>query len=358
MSTTSPNMSLVVPTVGVTNFPEWANDLNADLSILDQHNHSIGQGVQIQPNGMNINSDLPFNGNNATLLRATRYSPQNSPITNTGLDVGETYVSGNELYYNDVTGGNQIQITNNGSVNAGAGSITGLPSGTASASYSAGTFVWQSATNTAANMDAGSYIFRNSGANSHSLTLQPPSAMAANIVETLPAIPGAQSFMTIDASGNMAAYAPINQGISKSNLVPLGQQVSSSCGTFTTTSQSSVAVTNLSVSITTSGRPVFVGLIEDGSLSSIIQISTISGTAFSNTSFLGFLRAGSLITLSEFGSGNDATAARPELLLSAGSFWYIDVVGAGTYIYSVKVNTVASNIQLLIQNIQLIAYEL
>lgn len=211
-------MNLVVPGVGVEPGPAWANDINADLSILDGHNHSAGQGVQIQPNGININSDLPFNDNNATMLRSVRFSAQGSPIPNSGSDVGCLYVSGNEIYYNDVSGGNQVKITNNGSVNAGAGSISGLPSGTASASFSAGTFIWQSATNTAANMDARSYVFRNSSAGSKGLTLNPPNAMAADYSLTLPALPGSQSFMTVDVSGNMSGYASISGGLTGTNI--------------------------------------------------------------------------------------------------------------------------------------------
>jgi len=207
MSNTNPTvyMNLPNPVPGVDPGPDWADNLSACMIILDQHNHSSGSGQQIQPNGLNINSDLTFQNNNAILLRSARFSPQSVPIPNSGSDVGCLYVSGNELYYNDVTGGNQIKITTNGSVNAGAGSITGLPSGTASASFAGGTFIWQSATATAANMDAGSYVFRNSSANSKGLTLQPPNAMAADYSVTLPSLPAMQSFMTLDSSGNMAA---------------------------------------------------------------------------------------------------------------------------------------------------------
>lgn len=221
----SPNMGMPVPVPGQTIGPDWAQDINASLSIIDSHNHSSGQGVQIQPNGININTDLPFSSNNATQLRSSIYTPQVSPLA-TPTDIGSLYVVGNELYYNDVTGGNQIQITNNGTVNAGAGSISGLPSGTASASYSAGTFVWQSATSTAANMDARSYILRNSSASSKGLTLNPPAAMAADITETLPTIPAATKIMQMDSSGNFSAAVDVDnstiQWISNTLSVPPG----------------------------------------------------------------------------------------------------------------------------------------
>lgn len=214
----SPNMSLPIPIPGITPGPTWAANINSSFLLIDQHNHSAGEGVQINPNGLNINSDLTFGGNNATHLRTTRFTPQSGPITNSGADVGELYVSGNEIYYNDVSGGHQVQITTNGSVNAGAGSITGLPSGTASASYSAGTFTWQSATNTAANMDFRSAILRNATANSKGLTLNPPAAMGANITETFPTIPAGLSFMTMDSSGNMGTGISTTGGITGSMI--------------------------------------------------------------------------------------------------------------------------------------------
>lgn len=202
---TSPNMNLPVPIPGVTPGPQWAQDVVSSLNQIDSHNHSFGQGVLIQPNGMNINTDLTFNSNDATLLRTVRFDPQSAPITSAAPDVGAIYVSGNELYYNDVSGGNSVKITTNGSVNSGAGSITGLPSGTASASYAGGTFIWQSATNTAANMDAGSYILRNATISSNGLTLQPPPAMAANYAITLPTLPITTNIMSMDQLGNIAA---------------------------------------------------------------------------------------------------------------------------------------------------------
>lgn len=85
---TSPNMNLPVPIPGITPGPAWAQYLAQSLNQIDSHNHSFGQGVQIQPNGLNISSDLTFNGNNATQLRTTRFSPQASPIGNASPDVG------------------------------------------------------------------------------------------------------------------------------------------------------------------------------------------------------------------------------------------------------------------------------
>lgn len=277
-NTISPNMGLIVPGVGTEPSPDWANDINSDLGTLDQHNHSAGQGVQINPSGLDINSDLTFNSNNITSLKTINFNSQSASLPGSSPNLGCVYVAGNELFYNDEAG-NVVAITNNGTVNAGAGSINGLPSGTASASYSGGssTFVWQSATSTPANLDAGSVVLRNVVANSDGLTLNPPSSLASNYSVTLPPTnsSGAKVFMTYDTSNNMGLGPTVTAGIAQANLAPrsLGASVgaggvalSTSCGNFVITSTGiPVLVTNLSVTIVTTGRPVFVSLVDDGS---------------------------------------------------------------------------------------------
>lgn len=51
--------------------------------------------------------------------------------------------------------------------------------------------------------------------------------------------------------------------VTKAKLAALGQQVSSSCGTFSGSATSYTAITNLTVTITLTGRPVFIGLVPD-----------------------------------------------------------------------------------------------
>lgn len=210
----SPNMNLPVPIVGVDPGPDWATNINACLGILDQHNHSSGQGVQITPSGLNINSDLTMNSNNLTYVNTVRFVNLSGTLAGTSPNLGCIYEANNELIYNDGAG-NVVPITKTGSVNAGAGSITGLPSGTASASYSAGsqTFIWQSATNTPANMDFGSGIFRNIVANSKGLTLNPPNAMGADYSVALPQPNGTGNtvVLTYDTSNNIGLGPSLSQ---------------------------------------------------------------------------------------------------------------------------------------------------
>jgi hypothetical protein len=200
----SPNMSLPVPITGQEPGPTYANDVNNCFSILDGHNHSPGSGVQITPAGININADLPFHSNNAISLRSSRFSPQLAPLSG-AQDLGCLYESGVDLWYNDGAG-NQIRLTSGGAIVGTAGSISGLVP-PASASYNSGTstFVWQSGVTIPANMDFGSAIFRNITAGSHGVTVSAPAALGSDYTITLPTLPGATNFVSLDSSGNLAA---------------------------------------------------------------------------------------------------------------------------------------------------------
>ena len=218
--TTTPNMLLTVPTVGSEPGPNYATDVNSSLTVIDSHDHSLNHGVQITPTGLNINSDLPFNENNATQVRSIRFNPYSTEgaFDATSADLGCLLEIGVDLYYIDGSG-NLIRFTQSGSPVGATGTITGLPSGTASAHYSTGTFIFQAATNTAANIDAGSYIFRNNTAGSHGITLQPVSSLPTDYSLTLPLIPSVLSPLTIDTSGNITAQPYVNAKYNTSSQV-------------------------------------------------------------------------------------------------------------------------------------------
>lgn len=202
----TPNMNLPNPVPSVDPGPDYANNLSNALNVIDEHTHVPGQGVPVPPAGLNINADLPFQNNNLTGAKSVRFQPQPSALSG-AMDLGAIYVVGPDLYYNDGSG-NQVKITTGGSVNAGAGSISGLPSGTASVAYSGGTYTFQSATATSAVLDLGSAILRDNTASSKGLTLSPPNSMAADYTITLPPLPSVTSFLTIDASGTVASTTP------------------------------------------------------------------------------------------------------------------------------------------------------
>ena len=210
--TISPNMNLPVPVVGVEQGPDWATQINNCMALIDSHTHTTGSGVQINPSGLDINADLTFAGNNATLLRSARFQNQASTLAGVAdLNCAYSSGAGGDLYYNDGSG-NKVRLTQSGAVAGTPGSIANLVS-PASATYVSAnqTFVWQSAANTAANLDCGSVILRNITASSYGLTLTPPAALALNYTITLPAIPAVSgNFLTIDTSGNISSNVSID----------------------------------------------------------------------------------------------------------------------------------------------------
>lgn len=203
-TTISPNMNMPVPTVAVDPGPDWATNVDASLSIVDSHDHTPGKGVQITPNGININADLPMSNNNLTTVRSVRFFPQGSPLA-LPADLGCLYESGVDLFYNDGSG-NQVRITQSGAVSGASGTITGLPSGTASASFAGTTFAFQSATNTPASMNVGPVDIRQAVANGKGVTISANGAQPANFNLFLPTAlpPDTQSSLVSDTSGNMS----------------------------------------------------------------------------------------------------------------------------------------------------------
>jgi len=178
----SPNMGMPVPVPGVDPGPDWANNIVACLSIIDQHNHSLSKGVVVTPGGININANLPFNGFYAASLGAAAFSAQSATLASSVTTT--LYVANSDLYYNDGSG-NVVRLTQGGSVPGSPGTITGLPSGTASASYAAGTFTFLSSTTTYAALQYGNSVQKASGTG-NTVTTTAPNALAAGYTLTWP----------------------------------------------------------------------------------------------------------------------------------------------------------------------------
>ncbi len=277
-TTISPNMGLPVPTVGEDPGPDWANNYNACMSTIDGHNHSSGSGAPVTPDGLSIINDLTFQNNNATNLRSVRFSPQSAALA-LSTDIGCLYEAGVDLYYNDANG-NQIRITQSGSVSGSTGTITGLPSGTASASYSAGTFTFQGSTSTPATMAVGPLIIGNAVANSKTVTVSPNASIAANYNLTLPAtLPAALNYMTLDSSGNVAFNT---NGVTGSGAVVLAASPTLSGTTTVGTGGITFASGNM------------VDYIEDTWTPTVAGVSNVTAIALSGTAR--YQRVGNIVT--------------------------------------------------------------
>lgn len=287
----SPNMNLPVPSVGTEPGPDYAADVNACMTLIDQHTHAPGSGVPISPDGMNINADLSFNGQFAIDVAGVGFTAQGGIPSN-----GTIYMSGVDLFFVD-DAGNNVRLTQSGAVAGTPGSISNLVS-PASASYVAlsSTFVWQSNTNIAANMDFGAAIMRNLSPNStFALTLRPPAALSSNFTLTLPNIPGSTSFLTLDTSGNITGSIATSGGITASNIAAGTQipvviapiddgdspyTVGVGTGMIVADATSGVITINLYTPVGNSGKRV---IIQRTSTNSVFNAVTVTGTGLSTT---------------------------------------------------------------------------
>lgn len=352
-------MNITVPVAGEQTGPTWAQNIQDALYLtIDQHDHTDGRGVPIPSAGLSIDDDLEMNNENLIEVKTVRFEPQSASITASSPNVGCLYVrsgvSGTgiyDLYYND-GGGNQVRLTQSGSVAGSAGSITGM-SGNAAVVFSTPTyrFYTDSTTVTNASVDCRNIILRNSSANSYALTISPPAAMVANIAYTLPAIPAATYVLAMDSSGNITAAA--NQvttaqiaalNVTRAKLEVVGQQVSSSCGSYSSASTTYATVTNLNVTITTTGRPV------------MLMIQNLSGSE----GYYGSVNAATYNLRIVRGA---TVVGFTRLQIAAGiylpmSFSVMDVVAAGTYTYEVSVKSSSGAAAIEIVNCVLVAYEL
>lgn len=152
-----------------------------------------------------------------------------------------------------------------------------------------------------------------------------------------------QAFV-MDSSGVSPEYAKISQ----KNMDAVGQQVSSSSGSFSTTSASFTVATNLSVNLTTTGRPVMLMLIPDGSSTSSIGCQGSGGSR--GVEFAWFRDSNQLTDALFFTGGNDIS-------IPQGAVNFIDFPGAGNFLYTLQVLAHSSS-TVVVQSCKIVAYEI
>lgn len=113
-TTTTSNMGLVLPVPTVELGPDWAIEIDTAFEVVDAHDHSSGKGVPITPAGLNINTDLDFQGVRAINLKSSQYDDQLSILVG-ATNAGSVYTVLGNLYYNNGSGV-PVQITNGSSI--------------------------------------------------------------------------------------------------------------------------------------------------------------------------------------------------------------------------------------------------
>lgn len=386
----SSNMNLPIPIPTVTEGAQYAYDEQSCFNAIDAHNHTTGQGAQIPTGGLNINANLPMNNYGLLNTQLVNLQAQGSISTN-----GSLFRISDDLYFKDGAG-NNVRITQSGSVAvSGAIGFTGLPSGTASASYSAPaqSFIFESATNTPANVDMASAIIRPLSANANGITIGAPALLPADYSLELPsALPAITSLAQINATGlidyanadnsslelvasvlkikdlgvttakidNLAVttgkIADLN--VTRAKLQAVGQQAASPSDYSVNNDTGYVDVTGATITITSTGRPVLV-IIDIGALNVNNQYS-----GYENN--LGSIKLVRDVTDLKIYSAQivatDANSGAVGLLMLRVPFnaVYFDAVAAGTYTYKLQASASyqAGTGQLALNNIKLTAYEL
>jgi len=131
-------------------------------------------------------------------------------------------------------------------------------------------------------------------------------------------------------------------------------QLSNNCGDVYTSNTSAVDITNLSVTITTLGNPVMVGLVNVGT--TVGRIYAYSSTSIADAIFQ-ILRGTTKISCSHVESlATGATSI--QMSIPAGALMSIDVIGAGTYTYKAQYFVTNASYTARATNVRLFAWEM
>lgn len=131
----------------------------------------------------------------------------------------------------------------------------------------------------------------------------------------------------------------LNANVTRAKLATVGQQISSSSGAFTLgVGIGPTDITNLSISITVTGRPVVILAIADGVSTSRWGTVSTAGSAFTNVRVVrdaATLATYTLTSTKDTGATLDETIEVPVTVVH-----FIDTTsGAGTFTYKLQMNT-------------------
>jgi hypothetical protein len=154
------------------------------------------------------------------------------------------------------------------------------------------------------------------------------------------------------ADSNVTTAKLADGAVTQAKRAALGQQISSSCGNFSGSSSSYVDVTNLSVSLTTTGRPVKILCIPDGSAAGGYFSASSTAGALGDI-FLQVLRDATVVGVINY----NCPGASESIQIPAPAVAALDLPAAGTYTYKLQIRKQSGSAYGAL-NVKLAAYEL
>jgi len=176
-------------------------------------------------------------------------------------------------------------------------------------------------------------------------TLASPSGLAADQTITFPAaLPGSTLPVQMSATGGLSAAV-----LTRPQLPAVGQQVSASTGAFSGSATSATDVTNATVTITVTGRPVILVLQAVSSSYGYISLQADAGST--RELYVDFFRGATWIAETGFKSPASALTLGPNPL-------FVDIPAAGTYTYKIQYWVSNASATAGFYYLNLVAYEL
>lgn len=144
--------------------------------------------------------------------------------------------------------------------------------------------------------------------------------------------------------------------VTRAKMAAVGEQTSSSSGSFSTASSSYVDVTNLTVTLTTTGRPVRLCLV--GVAGSLSRIYSVGAAVSSSAFYVKFVQDSTDVSeqLAGVNHASGTLVISPYMPISSFSHEYS--LAAGTYVFKVQTKRDGAASAVWFENIKLFAREL
>lgn len=163
------------------------------------------------------------------------------------------------------------------------------------------------------------------------------------------------------ATNSVTTIKITDANVTRAKLEAVGQQLSSSSGSFTTSSTSATDVTNLSISLTTTGRPFVLELVATASATdtSYVRIGANSAQSVYEATVYVTDAANTVIARHVFGTNVVGGASDEGMIkIPASSFRWVFTTGAATYNYKIRASVFLGDLYIGIEDVKLLAYEL